>query len=66
MEARALITRHRGEQDRRVVTAKISESGTELLARVNPVINAAHVSQFQAFSDSQIRQIKSLMQKLLK
>ena len=66
MEARNLITRHRGEQDRRVVTAKISETGLELLARVNPAINAAHVSQFQAFSDTQMRQIKSLMQKLLK
>lgn len=66
LEARNLITRHRNEQDRRVVTAKISEAGSELLTRVNPVVNTAHITQFQSFSETQMRQVRSLLQRLLK
>jgi DNA-binding MarR family transcriptional regulator len=66
MEARRLITRNRCQHDRRVVTAKISDLGIELLSHVNPAMNAAHIAQFQLLSESQMLQIKSLMEKLLK
>lgn len=66
MEARNLILRQRGEQDRRVVTARISSEGLKLLERVDPVVHACHLHQFEDFSDAQLRQIIELMGNFLK
>jgi DNA-binding MarR family transcriptional regulator len=65
MEARHLIRRQRGEQDRRVVTARISRDGLALLERVDPAVHAWHVAQFESFTESQLRQISELMEQLI-
>jgi DNA-binding MarR family transcriptional regulator len=66
MEAHKLIERQRGEQDRRVVTARISAEGLKLLERVDPVVHACHLDQFEDFSHGQLQQIIDLMGNFLK
>jgi DNA-binding MarR family transcriptional regulator len=66
MEGRGLIVRQRSEMDRRVVNARISPRGRELLERVDPVIQELHLRQFEGFSDSQLSQMKELMERVLR
>jgi DNA-binding MarR family transcriptional regulator len=61
MEVRQLILRQRSEQDRRVVTARISQHGLDLLKRVDPVISDLHKRQFAGFSEKQMGQVMQLM-----
>jgi len=65
MEARDLIVRHRGEPDRRVVTARISSGGLKLLELADPVVHEWHLHQFDGFSEGQLRQIINLMERFL-
>ncbi len=45
LEKRGLITRWREERDRRVVQAKITPAGLELLSRLDEPVQAAHRAQ---------------------
>jgi len=65
MQTRNLIVRQRSKQDRRVVTAKISEKGLDLLERLDPLVNQMHLRQFDGFSEIQLRQMKDLMDQVL-
>jgi len=64
MEARSLIMRERSDHDRRVVTARISDDGLELLKRVDPMIRSLHEQQFQGMTEKQMRQIIELLAQL--
>ena len=47
MEAQKLITRERDQEDRRHVTARISQKGLDLLKRMEPVIDQAEREHFK-------------------
>lgn len=66
MEARKLIVRHRSEHDRRVVNARISQDGLDLLERVDPAVHDCHLRQFESFTERQLLQITELMDLFVK
>ena len=65
MEARHLIQRQRNDHDRRVVTARISEGGIDLLKRADPSMYRLHEHQFDGMTEKQMRQIIQLMEVIL-
>ena len=64
MEARGLIRRERSEQDRRVVTARITAGGLELLKQADPAITVHHRRQFEALGEKKLRRLIELMQEV--
>jgi DNA-binding MarR family transcriptional regulator len=61
MELRQLIFRERSDHDRRVVTARITQNGLDLLKRADPTIADSHHRQFAGFTEKQLRHIIQLM-----
>jgi DNA-binding MarR family transcriptional regulator len=47
LEKRGLISRQRGQKDRRVVTTKITDEGAKLIAPIDDVVDGLHVQIFQ-------------------
>lgn len=54
MEAMGLIGRERSTQDRRFVTTRITDSGLELLAKLDQAVLELHRRQFEALDEEQI------------
>jgi DNA-binding MarR family transcriptional regulator len=57
MEAMKLISRERDQDDRRHVTARITQKGLDLLTKVDPAIDQAERARFSGIDESQIRAI---------
>ena len=64
LEARGLVTRSRDSEDRRVVTARITEAGLGVLEQFDAPIAALHARQFSPLSREQRRELVSLLKQL--
>jgi DNA-binding MarR family transcriptional regulator len=62
LETRGLIRRERGEEDRRVVVARIEPEGLALLKQIDPVLIAQHRRQFKHLSEKKTRQLIELLE----
>lgn len=62
LEARGLISRERGNQDRRVVVATITPEGLRLLQEIDPVILEYHRGQFSNLDSTELRELIRLLQ----
>lgn len=63
LEKRNLIARCRPERDRRVVRARITQAGLELLAGLDPQVADAHRRQFAHMTRSELQQLVLLLEK---
>lgn len=64
MEKRELITRSRGQQDRRVVTTRITPQGLQLLKKLDQPIQDFHKQRFRHMSSAQLQQLKVLLEQI--
>ena len=62
LEARALIARHRSAADRRVVMARVTPAGLELLAGLDAPILALHRGQLGHLGRERLRALTELLQ----
>ena len=56
-EAKGLVSRERCPSDRRQVTCRISKAGLSLLARLDPVVDAADERITEAMSEPELRRL---------
>lgn len=61
LEARGLITRGRGERDRRVVRARISEEGLRLLASLDAPVAECHRRRLGHLGERQLAALSRLL-----
>jgi DNA-binding MarR family transcriptional regulator len=64
LEVRGLIERSRSVSDRRVVMAKISAEGLQLLEQLNEPVLRLHADQMRNLSPEQIEELISLLELL--
>lgn len=65
MEKRSLITRQRQSEDRRVVKARITSSGLEILKRLEQPIRELHKHQFHHMPAARVRTLAGLLGEIL-
>ncbi|MEO6437013.1 MAG: MarR family transcriptional regulator [Tepidisphaeraceae bacterium] len=63
LEKRGVISRCREQNDRRVVCARITESGRKILADLDPLIVAAHKQQLGHLSREELNHLITLLEK---
>ena len=61
MEKRGWITRERQKDDRRVVKARISSSGLDLLKKLDEPVHEMHQLQFEHMSATKLKQLAELL-----
>ncbi len=61
MEKREWITRERQKDDRRVVKARISQSGLDLLKKLDHPVHEMHQQQFEHMSATRLKQLAELL-----
>lgn len=61
MEKRGLITRARGEDDRRVVRARATRAALALLRRLDEPVRLLHDRQFRGLSAAQLKLLAQLL-----
>lgn len=66
MEKRDWITRERQKDDRRVVKARISQSGLDLLKKLDHPVHQLHQQQFEHMSGTKLRQLAELLRECQK
>jgi DNA-binding MarR family transcriptional regulator len=64
MEKRELITRARQSDDRRVVKARITASGLELLKKLDGPVRSLHRQQFAHMAGAKLRSLLSLLDEI--
>jgi len=64
LERAGLITRSRARHDKRVVEVGITEKGLELLARMQPVVDAAQERLMSRLSPEELRLLSELLDRL--
>jgi DNA-binding MarR family transcriptional regulator len=62
LEARALVTRSRQQSDRRVVTARITEKGLDLLQRLDEPVIEVHRRQLSHLGRDQLQKLVELLE----
>ena len=62
MEKRSLITRERQTQDRRVIKARISPTGLEILKKLDAPIDELHRKQFRHLTASKIKALAEALE----
>ena len=62
MEKRKLITRCREKKDRRVVCARITDTGRNVLEELDPLVLQAHRKQLSHMTQAQLRQLIDLLE----
>jgi DNA-binding MarR family transcriptional regulator len=62
MEKRGLVMRSRDHRDRRVVLARISESGLRLLERVDDVVDAMLMSALSPLGPKKLATLNDLLE----
>jgi DNA-binding MarR family transcriptional regulator len=65
MEKRGLVARSRQVKDRRVITVQITNDGLQLLKQFDKPVEAMHREQFKNLSQSQIKTLIELLDKVL-
>ena len=61
LEKRELISRSRETVDRRMVTAKITRAGLELLARLDKPVQDIHRAQFGHLGEKRLKELSELL-----
>jgi DNA-binding MarR family transcriptional regulator len=61
LEEAKLISRHRGGNDRRYVTTRITRAGLRLLDQMDQIINETHDEQLGHLDETQIRKLITLL-----
>ena len=61
MEKRGLVSRRRESADRRVITARITRAGLDLLARLDSPVNATHREQLGHLSKQKLRTLIEIL-----
>ena len=64
MEKRALISRERQKEDRRVVKARITDEGLKLLKKMDAPIRELHKRQFAQMSSARLKTLMDLLTEL--
>ncbi len=64
LEKRKLITRSRDARDRRVVTARITRQGLQLLGGLDKPLVEVHRSLFRHMAQRDLRKLSSLLEKV--
>lgn len=64
LQAAGLIVRGRSEEDRRFVTAHLTDAGAQLLADLDEVVLGMHREQFSAFTEDELRTLLRLLAEL--
>lgn len=64
LERAGLVTRSRASHDKRVVEVGITEKGLELLARMQPVVDAAQERLMSRLSPEELRLLSELLDRL--
>ena len=64
LEKRKLISRARGDRDRRVVTTRITPEGLRLLASLDKPVAELHRSLFKHVPEQELRKLSSLLEKV--
>ena len=62
LEAEGLATRERGEEDRRLVTSRITSEGLAVLRRLEGPMDATHDRHIGHMSERDLRQLSDLLQ----
>lgn len=65
LEERGLVKRERQAEDRRVVRVRITDTGLEILDRLDPPIAELHTQQFKAITPEECEQLVSLLDRLI-
>ncbi len=65
MEKRSFITRQRQKDDRRVVKARITSAGLDLLRRLDQPIRELHKNQFRHIPASHLKALVELLDEIL-
>lgn len=66
MEKREFITRERQQDDRRVVKARISQAGLDLLKKLDHPVHEVHQQQFEHMSATKLKQLAGLLEECQK
>ena len=66
MEKRALITRHRQKDDRRVVKTRITPPGLDLLKGLDEPVREVHKRQFQHIPAARLKTFAELLDQVLR
>lgn len=64
LEARGLVSRERGTKDRRVVTAKLTEEGQQLLAELDEPVEASVKQPLAHVPATRLRQLLDILAEL--
>jgi len=64
LESRGLVARERNAKDRRVVNARLTESGKEALANAPPLLQEHFTEQFERLAEWEQTQILSSLQRV--
>ena len=64
LEARGLVARERGEEDRRQVLCRIAPAGLKLLAGMDDEVNAADAGALPGLSPVEVKQLIRLLDKV--
>jgi DNA-binding MarR family transcriptional regulator len=64
MEKLELITRSRGEEDRRVVTTRITPQGLQVLKKLDQPIQDFHKKRFRHMTSAQLQQLRVLLEQI--
>jgi DNA-binding MarR family transcriptional regulator len=62
LEARGLVERSREARDRRVITARITDAGAELLERTDPVVSRLLAEQLAHIGTERLRTLNTLLE----
>lgn len=61
LEKRQLVTRHRNDQDRRVIRIQITAAGQKLLDKLDPQVNALHRKQLGHMTRKRLTLLSELL-----
>jgi DNA-binding MarR family transcriptional regulator len=65
MEKRALITRQRQKDDRRVVKTRITSEGLDLLKRLDHPVRELHKRQFRDVPGARLKELTALLDEII-
>ena len=63
LEADALVTRERSTDDRRVVTARVTNKGLKLLTKLDEPMSDLHLQYTSPLNDKELKELVRLMRK---
>lgn len=64
MEARGLVTRARGQRDRRVITVRITAEGLSLAAQLDRTVLDLSIRQFAGLSKKELKTLSDLLDRI--